>query len=105
MAAAVPRREWPWPSPSGCGSASGLPVDLYDERLTSFEAEERLRELAGGPTGNKSKRVRDKGTIDAVAASIILEGWLIQRRSGRVMPAVRSYRARGGIRITTCRRA
>src|SRR5580698_725980 len=63
--------------------SSGLPVDLYDERLTSFEAEERLRELAGGPTGNKSKLVRDKGTIDAVAASIILEGWLIQRRAGR----------------------
>jgi putative Holliday junction resolvase len=54
----------------------GLPVDLFDERLTSFEAEERLRELSG-------KRARDKGTIDAVAASIILESWLSHRRSGR----------------------
>jgi len=55
--------------------ASGLPVDLFDERLTSFEAEERLKELAG-------KRRRDKGMIDAVAASIILESWLNHRRSG-----------------------
>jgi putative Holliday junction resolvase len=56
--------------------STGLPVDLFDERLTSFEAEERLRELSG-------KRARDKGTIDAVAASIILESWLSHRRSGR----------------------
>jgi len=51
----------------------GLPVDLFDERLTSFEAEERLRELSG-------THARDKGRIDAVAASIILEGWLRQRQ-------------------------
>jgi putative Holliday junction resolvase len=55
--------------------ACGLPVDLFDERLTSFEAEERLKELSG-------RGARDKGTVDAVAASIILEGWLNHRRSG-----------------------
>jgi putative Holliday junction resolvase len=55
--------------------ASGLPVDLFDERLTSFEAEERLKQMSGRPA-------RDKGRIDAVAASIILEGWLNHRRSG-----------------------
>jgi putative holliday junction resolvase len=55
--------------------ASGLAIDLFDERLTSFEAEERLKELSG-------RRARDKGTVDAVAASIILEGWLNHRRSG-----------------------
>jgi len=54
--------------------ASGLPVDLFDERLTSFEAEERLKELSG-------RRARNKGTVDALAASIILEGWLNHRRS------------------------
>jgi putative Holliday junction resolvase len=52
--------------------ACGLPVELFDERLSSFEAEERLRELSG-------KRARDKGTVDAVAASVILESWLRQR--------------------------
>jgi putative Holliday junction resolvase len=55
--------------------ASGLPIELFDERLTSFEAEERLKELSG-------RRAREKGMIDAVAASIILEGWLNHRRSG-----------------------
>jgi putative holliday junction resolvase len=70
--------------------SSGLPVDLFDERLTSFEAETRLREMSSGQsdgtrnkTRNKSKSDRDKGMIDAVAASIILEGWLIQRRSNQ----------------------
>jgi putative holliday junction resolvase len=56
--------------------STGLPVELFDERLTSFEAEERLRELSG-------KRARDKGTVDAVAASIILESWLSHRRSSQ----------------------
>jgi putative holliday junction resolvase len=56
--------------------STGLPVELFDERLTSFEAEERLRELSG-------KRARDKGTVDAVAASIILESWLSHRRSAQ----------------------
>jgi putative pre-16S rRNA nuclease len=55
--------------------ASGLPVDLFDERLTSFEAEERLKQLTG-------RRARDKSTVDAVAAGIILEGWLNHRRTG-----------------------
>ena len=70
--------------------SSGLPVDLFDERLTSFAAETRLREMSSGQsdgtrnkTRNKSKSDRDKGMIDAVAASIILEGWLIQRRSNQ----------------------
>ena len=56
----------------------GLPVDLFDERLTSFEAEERLRELSGRHSRDKG---RDKGRIDAVAAGVILEGWL-RRRQG-----------------------
>jgi putative holliday junction resolvase len=58
--------------------ACGLPVDLFDERLTSFEAEERLRELSGPHARAKGRR--DKGRIDAVAASLILESWLRQRQ-------------------------
>jgi putative Holliday junction resolvase len=54
--------------------ASGLQVDLFDERLTSFEAEERLKKLPG-------KHAREKGAVDAVAASVILESWLNHRRS------------------------
>jgi putative holliday junction resolvase len=53
--------------------ATGLAVELFDERLTSFEAEDRLRALP--------HRGRDKHAIDAVAASVILESWLA--RSGK----------------------
>lgn len=49
--------------------ATGIPVELCDERLSSFEAEERLK---GIPVrGNRRKLA-----IDAVAASVILETWL-----------------------------
>ena len=48
--------------------ATGLAVELFDERLTSFEAEDRLRVMP--------HRGRDKRAIDAVAASVILESWL-----------------------------
>jgi len=49
--------------------ALGVPVELFDERLSTFEAEERLR--AQGFT------VREmKGRVDAEAAAIILQGWL-----------------------------
>ena len=54
---------------------SAMPVDVFDERLTSFEAEQRLKDLSG-------RGARAKSTVDAVAASIILEGWLMQRRAG-----------------------
>jgi putative holliday junction resolvase len=54
--------------------ATGLPLELYDERLTTFEAEQRLKESA-------SRRGR-KRHLDAVAATVILESWL--RRSNKV---------------------
>jgi putative Holliday junction resolvase len=49
--------------------ALALPVDLYDERLTSFEAESRLRD-------SSSRRNSRKLMVDQVAAALILEGWL-----------------------------
>jgi putative holliday junction resolvase len=49
---------------------SGLVVELFDERLTSFEARERLRESGGR---------RPRGGIDAIAATVVLEGWLGRR--------------------------
>lgn len=54
------------------GEAVGLPVELYDERLSSFEARERLR-------GAVSSRRARKRAVDAMAAVIILEGWLEAR--------------------------
>jgi putative pre-16S rRNA nuclease len=51
----------------------GLPVEFHDERLTSFEAEQRLGGLG-------IKRGRRKPAIDAVAATVILEEWIATHR-------------------------
>ncbi len=48
---------------------SGLPVVLWDERRSSIEAHAILH-----ATGKKEKKHRK--TVDAVAASLILEGYL-----------------------------
>jgi putative Holliday junction resolvase len=50
------------------GAHLSLPVELFDERLTSREAEERV--------GPRSRRKRRKRPLDAIAAAVILEGWL-----------------------------
>jgi putative Holliday junction resolvase len=46
----------------------GLPVELRDERLTSWEAERTLKENAGRKRGNAS--------VDSVAAAILLRDYL-----------------------------
>ena len=48
---------------------SGLPVILWDERRSSIEAHAILH--AGGKKEKKHRK-----TVDAVAASLILESWL-----------------------------
>lgn len=52
------------------------PVILWDERLSTATAEERLREL-----GRKAK-----AGIDAVAAAVILEEWLTSQRGPAQIP-------------------
>jgi putative Holliday junction resolvase len=49
--------------------ALGVSVELFDERLTSFEARERLSEMPA------RKGARKTG-LDALAAVVILEGWM-----------------------------
>lgn len=49
--------------------ATGLPVDLLDERWTSREAERALRDSGRG-------RRREPGRVDAVAATILLRTFL-----------------------------
>jgi len=49
--------------------ASGLPVTLWDERRTSVDAHRILHE-----SGKRMKK--HKAVVDAVAASLILEGFL-----------------------------
>lgn len=52
----------------------GTPVELFDERLSTFEAETRLR--ARGVSARDQRAV-----IDAEAAAVILQGWLEARRA------------------------
>lgn len=52
-----------------------LPVARVDERLTSAEAESRLREQRR--SGARTKKVRT-GDVDALAACVIAEMWLDQ---------------------------
>jgi len=52
-----------------------IPVFRLDERLTSVEAESRLREQRR--SGSRTKKVRT-GDVDAVAACVIAEMWLDQ---------------------------
>ena len=55
--------------------ASGLPAALWDERRTTVDAHRILHE--SGKNGKKRKK-----TVDAVAAALILEGYLNFRRAG-----------------------
>ena len=55
------------------GAALGVPVELHDERLSTFEAEGRLRER-----GISSRDQR--ALIDAEAAAVILQAWLDGQR-------------------------
>jgi len=47
----------------------GIPVELYDERLTTMEAERRLRE-------GELPRKKREAVVDAVAAAILLDAYL-----------------------------
>jgi putative Holliday junction resolvase len=57
------------------GDALGLEVKFQDERLSSFEAGNRL--------GSSMRRRKKKPAIDAGAAIIILEDYLKMKQSGR----------------------
>src|ERR1700691_3626463 len=48
----------------------GVTVEMFDERLTSFEARERLADMPA------RKGTRKTG-LDALAAVVILEGWML----------------------------
>jgi putative Holliday junction resolvase len=56
------------------GETLGVPVALHDERLSTFEAEDRLR---GRGVAARERRER----IDAEAAAVILQGWLDRERA------------------------
>ena len=51
---------------------TGLPVDYWDERLTTREAQRALLEA-------DVSRARRRKVVDQVAAALILQGWLDAR--------------------------
>ena len=55
--------------------AYGLPVSLWDERRTTIDAHNIL--LAAGKNGKQRKK-----NVDAVAAALILEGFLTLKKRG-----------------------
>lgn len=50
----------------------GLPVELFDERLSSFEA----KTLVNSELPEAGKAFKKPATVDALAAALILESWL-----------------------------
>jgi putative Holliday junction resolvase len=50
-------------------AALQVPVELFDERLSTFEAEARLRDRGFSAKDRRSR-------VDAEAAAVILQGWL-----------------------------
>jgi putative pre-16S rRNA nuclease len=66
----------------------GVPVEMVDERLTSWEAERLLEEVQGrmlkapAVPGKALKKDRGRVSVDAVAASVILKEYLERRHSG-----------------------
>jgi putative Holliday junction resolvase len=61
----------------------GVPVEMVDERLTSWEAERLMEEIQGRfirdeklAGGKKPKNAQAKMTVDAVAAAVILKEYL-----------------------------
>ena len=59
----------------------GVPVEMVDERLTSWEAERLLEETQGRflhaeKGGRKKKNAPAKTTVDSVAAAVILKDFL-----------------------------
>jgi putative Holliday junction resolvase len=57
-------------------AATGVPVELFDERWTTVEASRMLRQ--GGVDGR-----RQKGLVDGVAAAVMLQSWLDRTAGGR----------------------
>ena len=53
---------------------SSIPVDVWDERYSTVDAEHLLRQAGRKPS-------RERGRVDAAAAAIILQGYLDSKRN------------------------
>jgi putative holliday junction resolvase len=70
----------------------GLPVEMVDERLTSWEAERLLEEQAGrvfhddalpahAHANVRKKKAAARATVDAMAAAVILKEYLVRKQN------------------------
>jgi len=66
----------------GVAEATGLPVEMLDERWTTLEAERALRELGKRGGAKRAANRRHRGNVDAVAATILLRCYLERRQAG-----------------------
>jgi putative Holliday junction resolvase len=69
----------------------GLPVDMIDERLSSWEAERLLEEQSGrvfhaAKRHSASEPDSGRTSVDAVAAAVILKEYLEQRDATKANP-------------------
>jgi putative Holliday junction resolvase len=51
----------------------GVPVETYDERLTTVSAQRSIREMQLDPAGRRA-------VVDKIAAAVMLQQWLDHRR-------------------------
>jgi putative Holliday junction resolvase len=67
----------------------GVPVEMVDERLTSWEAERLLEEQQGrtihAASSKKRKKENEKAGVDALAAALILKEYLDRRQPARAV--------------------
>jgi len=61
--------------------ATGVPIELFDERWTTMEAARKLRE--GGVEGR-----RQKALVDGMAASVMLQSYLDRSRGSSAAPSL-----------------
>jgi putative Holliday junction resolvase len=61
----------------GLAERSGLPVELWDERMSTARALAAIREQGGSTRGRK-------GDVDSLAAAVLLQHYLDARRAGGV---------------------
>jgi putative Holliday junction resolvase len=59
---------------------TNLPIEFYDERLTTVMAQRELIAQGRKPARRHAERERRREEVDARAAAIILQGWLDRRR-------------------------
>ncbi len=59
----------------GLAERSGLPVELWDERMSTARALAAIREQGGSTRGRK-------GDVDSLAAAVLLQHFLDARRAG-----------------------